>query len=433
MLAASHMGGGARSDKGRWLASCAALAVGASLGWSLADLASSPPGPLREGPESAPSLPVPTPRDPLHPILPKQLAKIACPFEVVEGSPSLEAEEIASGIRAPVSLGSPPKDPRIFVVEREGRIVMVESGKVVDLPFFAQEGLTLGSLTFHPAYRDNGRLFLSVVAPRANAHRILEGRVSQDPDFADDASFFPLLEVPLVQEGDEAAILAFGPDGYLYIGLGDGGELGDPRHHAQRTDTLFGKILRIDVDQADGKTSYTLPEGNWRGPRVRGEIWAIGLRRPRSLSFDREGDLFVVDVGEQGIDEINLVAWDEPRPNLGWSFVEGSLCRTVEGCDREGLHPPLVELRREPDECKIIGGRVYRGCSMPDREGDYFYGDSCGRVDSLTVDESGAPLPLADRAPLLRVPGLVSLGEDAHGELYGASASGRIVRIAPRP
>lgn len=429
-----------RTPRTSWLPGLAALAIGASLGWTLAELVSStlPSRPFPEHPVLPRANTVPPRR-----ILPEHLAKPPCSSPVVEGRPRLRLVEVARGLSNPASLASPPEDSLLFVVEAGGRIVSIEGGRATSPPFLDLTGtLTpsprkgsaeergLGTLAFHPRYAQTGRLFLSYVDEARNLSRIVEIHVSNDPRRADPTSLFPLLEIPLPTPAQGPALLAFGPDGNLFIGIGDGGEPGDPRHLAQRTDSLLGKILRLDVDRAGTTEPYALPEGNLRGPRIRGEIWARGLRRPTSLGFDRHsGDLWLVDAGERYVDEIDVLPWPQSGLNLGWSFVEGSRCVGERACDTEGLHPPLVEFARDREGCEIVGGYVYRGCSMPGLEGEYFFGDRCGRIRSLHMPEGDEVPIFRDPSELSRVPGLIGFGEDAEGEVYVISKRGSVYRI----
>lgn len=436
--------GEGRASGTGWLAGLSALAVGASVGWVVADLVSSPSpaSPERLPPERV--LPRANTAPP-HPVLPEPLARRHCRHAIVEGEPRLHLTEVATGLVHPTFLASPPGDPRLFVLEASGRVVIVEEGQARHRPFLDLSSLLsssphraiddrgFGALAFHPRYGRTGRIFLSHIDVGRNASRILEVHVSQDPDRADAASAFPLLEVPLPTRASGPATLAFGPEGYLYIGLGDGGEPSDPGHLAQRTDTLLGKILRIDVDRADPITPYALPEGNFRGPRVRGEIWALGVREPVHLGFDREtGDLWLTDLGDRFVDEIDLLPAASRGLNLGWSFVEGSRCVGEKACDTDGLEPPLLEVARGEDGCDLVGGYVYRGCRMPGLSSEYFFGDRCGRIRSVRIRESDDQPVVYDRSELPPVLGLRALGEDADGEIYVLSSRGIVYRLEPR-
>lgn len=356
--------------------------------------------------------------------------------------PRLALAEVATGLGKLVFLGAPPGDSRLFVVDASGRILILEHGRALHPPFFAlptrrakspdAEAYRMGTLAFHPRYQHSSRAFLSFVDLEHRLSRIIELRASPNPDRAEPSSILPILDVPLPTGDEEAAMLAFGPDGHLYVALGDGGEPSDPRHLAQRMDTRLGKILRLDVDPDDPEAPYAIPEGNLHGARVRGEIWALGLHRPNGFAFDRNsGDLWLVDIGEAHTSEIDQLPPNEAGLNLGWSFVEGSRCVPGSLCETDGLHPPLVEIARAKDGCELVGGFVYRGCRMPALSGEYFFGDSCGRMRSLRLPEGDEQPAVRERVELSRVPGLRSFGEDAEGELYVISGSGSVYRLEP--
>lgn len=423
------------------MAGIAAVAVGASLGWMTADWVSSRPSSFAHDPEAPPPHLPRSNSVPPRPPLPSVLAERRCSAPVVEGEPKLRLVEVARGLAQPLFVATPTDDPRLFVVEAAGRILIVENGRALHPPFFAlpprpakstrSEPYRMGTLAFHPHHLRNGRAFVSFIDLEHGLSRVVELRASSDPDQAE-PSALPLLDVPLPTSGTGPAMLAFGPDGYLYVALGDGGEPSDPRHLAQRSDSRLGKILRVDVDPGDPAIPYAIPQGNLHGPRVRSEIWALGLHEPNGFSFDRRtGDLWLVDLGEAHTDEINLLPPNEAGLNLGWSFVEGSRCLPNAVCDTEGLKPPLVEFARNDDGCDLIGGFVYRGCRMPALSGEYFFGDRCGRIRSMRLPE-GDELPVVrERVELPRVPALRSFGEDAEGELYLVSGQGVIHRLEP--
>jgi len=431
------MRGGEPTSRTKWLTGFVAVTVGASLGWSMAELAASLGSGEKAPREVRPRENVP----PEHLPLPQVLREPLCPYPVHEGEPRLRLVEVAKGFAAPVHIASPPKDPRLFVLESRGRIRIVEDGTIRPRPFFefpeprsvasprATPAYRFGTLAFHPRHQQNGRLFLSYVDVERELSRVVELHVGDDPERADFESTFPLLEVPLPTLDQEAASLAFGPDGYLYVALGDGGTPRDPHLYAQRTDTLLGKVLRIDVDRTSATAPYAYPDENLQGPRVRGEIWALGVHRPRGLAFDRATrDLWLADRGELYFDEIDAVRTSDSGLNLGWSFVEGSFCLGRVPCDSEGLTPPVFEVARS-GRCSIVGGRVYRGCRMPALDGDYFFGDGCGRIRSLRRE--GGEVVANERIEPSKAMGIQALGEDASGELYVVADDGVLYRIEP--
>ncbi|MDX1661985.1 MAG: PQQ-dependent sugar dehydrogenase, partial [Gemmatimonadota bacterium] len=228
-------------------------------------------------------------------------------------------------------------------------------------------------------------------------------------------------------------LVAFGPDGMLYVGLGDGGSGGDPGENGQDRSTLLGTLLRIDVD---GGEPYAIPADNpfVDDPDARGEIWAWGLRNPWRFAFDRStGDLYIADVGQNRFEEVNTVSGAGKGLNYGWDVVEGDACfEPRDGCDRTGLTPPVL-VYDHADGCSVTGGHVYRGEAIPSLRGVYFYSDFCsGFVRSFrfsggeAVDRRTWPeLEPPDRA-------VSSFGEDAAGELYLATSGGSVYKVVPR-
>lgn len=346
--------------------------------------------------------------------------------------------EVADGLAFPVHLTSPAGDPRLFVVEKSGAIRIVRDGQVVQTPFLdlrgeVSEGSEQGllSVAFHPDYASNGRFFVDYTN-RAGDTRVVEYRVSADPERADPAPVRTILEVDQPFANHNGGLLVFGPDGMFYIGLGDGGSGGDPQGNGQSLGTLLGKILRIDVDAG---TPYAIPPDN---PFVgqagaRGEIWAFGLRNPWRFSFDREtGELFIADVGQNEIEEVNARPGDEGGVNYGWNVMEGSECFRDDDCDRTGLALPVVEYDHG-DGCSVTGGFVYRGDALPELQGHYFFSDFCsGFVRSFRM-AGGAAIEERNWPELEPGGSVPSFGEDSGGELYILTREGSVHRIAPRP
>ncbi|MGH7563550.1 MAG: PQQ-dependent sugar dehydrogenase, partial [Gemmatimonadota bacterium] len=257
------------------------------------------------------------------------------------GEPTLL--EIADGLDFPVHLASPPGDERLFVVEKVGTIRVIREGQVLDAPFLDIRDLVSGgseqgllSVAFHPAYASNGRFFVDYTNQGGDT-QVVEYRVSADPDRADPVPVQTILSVDQPFANHNGGLIAFGPDGMLYVGLGDGGSAGDPQENGQNTGTLLGSILRIDVD---GGTPYAIPSDNpFTGqPGARGEIWAYGLRNPWRFSFNRgTGDLFIADVGQNDLEEVNAEPGDEGGINYGWNLMEGTDCFRNDDCDQTGL------------------------------------------------------------------------------------------------
>lgn len=350
---------------------------------------------------------------------------------------ALRATEIASGLTSPLYLTAPPGDDRLFVVEQEGRIRVIRDNTLLDEPFldisnavnFVGEGGLLG-LAFDPEYQTTGHFWINYTDRDDHATVIERYTVSADPDRAEQTSAQLVLRVDQPTTSHNGGQLAFGPDGMLYIGMGDGGEYDDPDGHAQNASTLLGGLLRIDVRSAQ---PYAIPEDNPFHSSVHGrpEVWAIGLRNPWRFSFDAvEGSLFVTDVGQHLWEEINAVPAGAPALNYGWSIVEGRHCYSVVACDTEGLTQPVLEYPHTVG-CSIIGGYVYRGEALAGLEGHYFYGDYCeGWVRSLRVENGVA----TDHREwnLGHIGHILSFGQDASGELYVVSTTGSAYRIEPK-
>jgi hypothetical protein len=256
-------------------------------------------------------------------------------------------------------------------------------------------------------------------------------RVSADPGVADSDSAESILTVGQPFANHNGGGLVFGPDGFLYIGLGDGGSSGDPQGNGQDLGDLLGSLLRIDID---GGSPYVIPPDNpFAGTAgSRAEIWNYGLRNPWRFSFDRgTGDLYIGDVGQDSREEIDVApASTGGGENYGWNLMEGSRCFGAEGCDQSGLSLPVLDYGHD-DGCSVTGGFVYRGSAIPALRGRYFYADFCsGWVRSFRY--GGAQATERREWPTLAPGGMItSFGEDANGELYILVASGKVYRIVP--
>jgi glucose/arabinose dehydrogenase len=353
---------------------------------------------------------------------------------------ALVLEQVAKGLAFPLYLTAPPGDDRLFVVEKGGRIRIVEDGTLRPDPFLDISSLVSGGseqgllgLAFHPDYESDGRFFVDYT-DRAGDTRIVQYHVSSDANAADPASARILLTVDQPYSNHNGGQLAFGPDGYLYVGMGDGGSGGDPQGHGQDARDLLGSLLRLDVS-AD--TGYAIPPDNpWvDSAGARGEVWSIGLRNPWRFSFDRSnGDLYIADVGQDEIEEVDV----SPRAsgggrgaNYGWNIMEGNSCFSSGSCDRSGLVLPATQYTHA-DGCSVSGGYVYRGDAIPSLQGTYLYADFCSgwvrsfrHVNGTATEQRSWP----SLAPGGNVP---SFGEDANGELYVMSADGGVYRVVSR-
>lgn len=352
---------------------------------------------------------------------------------------------VASGLTQPVYLTAPPRDvTRLVVVEQDGLIRLIKNGQLLTRPFLDVSDRTnangergLLSVAFHPDFFENGRLFVFYTADDGTgALTISEFGMTSDPDLADENSERILLQIPHEEFGNHnGGLLKFGPDGFLYIGTGDGGGGNDPLLSGQDLGQHLGKLLRIDVDSGN---PFGIPSDNpfvsQKGALP--EIWHFGLRNPWRYSFDRAtGDLYIGDVGQGQFEEVDFAPAGQAGINWGWSDMEGNgHCINNPNCNDPalGITLPITEYAHSATRCSITGGYVYRGCERPDLQGTYFYGDLCaGEIFSLKVAGGASTeeaLVLQDNE--LRF-NLVSFGEDARGEVYVVSHGGDIFRLGP--
>ena len=354
--------------------------------------------------------------------------------QTVPGWPAVKVELVTDRLNEPLYVThAGDGSGRLFGVERKGRVVIVRDGVLVPTPFldltskiswdqFKRQGGGLLSVAFHPDYADNGFFYVHYT-PRPTNVVVARYQVSADnPDVADVNSAVTLLDVEMANDLHHGGLLSFGPDGYLYVGLGDGSRRGDPRGPAQQKSSLLGKLLRLAVD---GEPPYSIPPDNpfVGDPDARPEVWAYGLRNPWRFSFDRaNGDLYIGDVGQASAEEIDFQrAGTAAGRNYGWSMQEGRACsRVAASCDREGLEQPIVEYDQSLG-CAVVGGYVYRGPSFPGLTGLYLYGDFCsGRIWGLREQADGT----WQGQELLKTSlAISSFGEDEVGDVYVTSLS----------
>ena len=340
----------------------------------------------------------------------------------------------------PVDLRQAPEGSNaFFVVEQAGNILAFENDPTAsDFDVFLQiqarvsrenneEGL-LG-MAFHPQYAQNGYFYVYYSAANPRRSVVSRFRVSANPLRADHESEMILLEILQPFGNHNGGQLQFGPDGYLYIGLGDGGSGGDPQGNGQNPRTLLGSLLRIDVNGSSDGRNYAIPPDNPFAGNSEGfheEIYAYGLRNPWRFSFDREtGWLWLADVGQERLEEINVI---ESGGNYGWSTMEGTLCfRPSDGCDRTGLELPIWVYNRTLGG-SVSGGYVYRGTSIPALQGRYIYGDFLsGRVWALHYD-GGEPQTQQIAGGGNQISGF---GQDRAGEVYVLTFNNDILRFVP--
>ncbi|HSG78091.1 MAG TPA: PQQ-dependent sugar dehydrogenase [Acidimicrobiia bacterium] len=349
---------------------------------------------------------------------------------------SLRAETVIVGLRNPVFLAAPRGDDRLFVLEQDGRILVFPPGAASGHVFLdirnriasgGERGL-LG-LAFHPRYVETGRFFVNYTNTSGDTVVAEFATDPANPDRADPATERILLTVAQPASNHNGGMVAFGPDGLLYIGLGDGGGANDRFDQGQRPETLLGTIARVDVDIGD---PYGIPAANPFADGVDGapEVWAWGLRNPWRFSFDGE-TIFIADVGQDDWEEIDAIPVGVLGVNFGWPITEGFECFQRADCDRTGVTDPIYAYPNRDGACSITGGYVYRGFAIPDLVGAYFFGDFCtGGVTGFRVDGEGV-YEIRDWSDDLSTPLLASFGIDGFGELYLVSQSGTISRIAP--
>jgi glucose/arabinose dehydrogenase len=363
--------------------------------------------------------------------------------EAPAAAPEISLQTLATGV-GPITSIAQAGDARLFLTIQTGRIVIFSGGQVQPAPFLdlapviscCNERGLLG-LAFHPQYAANHFFFVDYTNTAGNTVIARYQRSADSASTAEPGSGVVLLTITQPFANHNGGQLQFGPDGYLYIGMGDGGSANDPLCNAQRDDTLLGKLLRIDVNQnVNTPPFYGVPPSNpFAAPGAPlNEIWAKGLRNPWRFSFDRvTGDLFIADVGQSAREEIDF----QPRAsaggeNYGWKIMEGTLCGAGGGsgcpagvlpCNSPSFKSPIYEYGHAGSgNCTgtVIGGYVYRGPGFPQLAGVYLYGDYCfgwlfGSGQMLTPN----------------VPQLTTFGEDSSGEIYLGTETGRLFRIVP--
>jgi len=359
---------------------------------------------------------------------------------------TLAAREVASGLQNPVFLTAPAADTRRFIVERGGRIrILASDGSLRSTAFLDLSGLIstdgeggLLSMAFHPSYAQNGKFYI-YYTDKFNNIAIDEAKVSTgNADLADANSLKRLITIPHPTYNNHfGGLLAFGPDGYLYAGTGDGGSSGDPNGNAQNLDSLLGKLLRLNVDTPVAPLYLVPPDNPFAGQQdKRGEIWAYGLRNPWRFTFDSvTGSLYIADVGEELKEEVNVVATTLKPANYGWNIMEGTSCYNAATCSQQGLVQPVFEYdhgANNANGCAITGGFVYRGKALPELAGRYLYSDYCKGFLRSFHFANGAVSDAKDWAvgDIGRIP---SFGQDAAGELYMLSDSGKVYQIVKGP
>jgi glucose/arabinose dehydrogenase len=379
--------------------------------------------------------------------------------------PGLKLTRVVRLTQSPMLLTQAAGDPRLFIAERPGRVLLVKDGVLEPAPFLdiranvAPEETERGllSLALHPEFAENGRFFVVYTRAADDAFTptlrrvgdlvLAEGKRSGANADVADPVLKPLLTVPKSNRFHNGGMIAFGREGFLLMAVGEDGKSysASERKKLQQRDNLIGKLLRIDVDAPESRVPGNFADGD---PRV----WHTGVRNPWRVSFDRKtGDLYLGDVGETGWEEINYLAAGQDQQNLGWPDAEGDHCSpAAPACDLTQTLAPIHEFPHSgpgsvdgrceyddarPVECNraVVGGYVYRGKALPELEGRYFYGDFINNfVESLIV-KSGAATCHATHPSLSTsetpIQGLVSFSEDANGELYVLDLLGNVYRL----
>ncbi len=372
--------------------------------------------------------------------LPLAALLLTVPAAAQDGPPSVVLEKAFPKLlfERPVDLQAPPDGSgRLFVAEQDGRVLVfprrgdADTAAVFldirDRVGYDKGEMGLLGLAFHPRFKENRFLFVNYTAD--NPRRTVISRFEADP--ADPGRALAssekiILEFSQPYRNHNGGQIGFGPDGYLYIAAGDGGSGGDPHGNGQNLGTLLGKILRIDVDRSQEGLAYAVPDDNpFRGrDGARGEVWAYGLRNPWRFSWDGQGRLWAADVGQDAVEEIDIV---EKGKNYGWNVLEGSRCfKPASGCDPAGTALPVDEYTHEIGQ-SVTGGFVYAGKTAPSLAGAYVFADFVsGRVWALWYDKINAR-----RIELLRNEQAMisSFGTDENRELYLCSFDGSIYRF----
>jgi glucose/arabinose dehydrogenase len=356
-----------------------------------------------------------------------------------DGPEAVALEPVATGLAFPLYLTAPEGDPRLFIVEKGGTVRIVAGEAVLPNPFLdlsaqvstgREQGL-LG-LAFDPQYATNGRLVVHYTDVAGDT-RVSGFHVSGDPNLVDASSEVEILSADQPFSNHNGGQVLFGPDGYLYVMLGDGGSSDDPGGRGQSLADLLGSILRIDPLESGG---YAVPDDNpFVGtPGALPEIWSYGLRNPWRVAFDpATGDLYIGDVGEQTWEEVSVSTAADGAGrglNFGWSRMEGPACFRDTPCDEEGLELPVLSYDHGAG-CSVTGGFVYRGAAIPALQGHYVYSDFCrGWVRSFRF-ESGTAVDQFQWPALAPGGGVPSFGRDAAGELYVMTTGGAVFKIVP--
>jgi glucose/arabinose dehydrogenase len=352
-------------------------------------------------------------------------------------SGTVSLEPVATGLDNPVYVTNAGSGKDLYVVEKTGKVKILENATTVratpfldltgqldagdPLDFNGERGLL--SIAFHPKYATNNFVYAYYTTQNGD---LTISRFAVNPSTKVAANKLELLRIPHPRENHNGGQLQFGQDGFLYIGTGDGGGREDPDGNGQNTQTLLGKLLRIDVDSA---TPYGIPDGNpFKIAGGAQAVWAYGLRNPWRFSFDRStGDLWIGDVGQDKFEEINFTPKGKAAPrNYGWKITEGKSCFAASTCDQAALEMPVLDYAHEDQNVSVTGGYVYRGTASPKIFGKYIYADfGSGRIWSLI--KSGGDY--VNTLEMDTADNISSFGEGADGELYVVALGGKVSRL----
>jgi glucose/arabinose dehydrogenase len=347
-------------------------------------------------------------------------------------------ELLLNGLERPIAIAEPQDGSgRLFIVEQPGVIRIYQGGTLLSPPFLdirprvGSQGNEQGllGLAFHPAYAQNGLFYVNYTDLNGDSVIARFSVSGSDANRADEDSEQQILFISQPYGNHNGGSVVFGPDGYLYLGLGDGGSAGDPQGNGQSLNTFLGKILRIDIDNGN---PYAIPAGNAFSAAAQAEIWAYGLRNPWRFSFDRQnGDVYIADVGQNAWEEVNfLPAGSSAGANFGWVFREGMHPYEGNPPDGAALIDPVAEYNHGQG-CSVTGGYVYRGEALPAWKGIYLYGDFCsGIIWGLARNPDGGWMNQVLFESGLNIS---SFGEDVAGELYLTDLNGGIYRLSAKP
>jgi glucose/arabinose dehydrogenase len=348
----------------------------------------------------------------------------------------LKLVEIGRDFTLPIAVQAPLKDPRIFVAEQIGRIWQIRDGVRHGAPFLDISKLVstgkergLLGVAFHPDYAENGRFFVSYTDVRGDS--VIAEYQAAPTAYVAYPNGVTILTVRQPAANNNGGAIAFGPDGLLYLGFGDGGGANDRFGNGQNRDSLLGKVLRIDIDSG---APYAIPPSNpWANGGGVPEMFAWGLRNPTGLAFDGSQTVSITDIGQNVGDEINVMDLLLPGSNFGWPIFDGSACLAADDvCASADVRPAAVLIERELIKgCELVAGRVYRGVCMPDLVGQYIGADACsGRVGTLTQGEVGLIFAdlVVDATEIKNQ--LAAIGQDGFGEIYVTTReSGKVFRL----